>query len=460
MNGRLSPPFLVKKMKKVLLFLLLFSFVSAKEIFLNPDSIFIFKNRSFSVFSSYLPENAHKITFFSPGEINISSLNISFSNPECEFYSLEEKENKNVKVLEKQLQEKLFSLENLKKKIELLQRISVSEKNIDSLYERYVKISTDIHFLEKEIKNLKDKIKKLSARKLFEINYSCPEGKILKIFLTTPVNISAFQKYKITAFVDKGFLKIENLVFVKNNTDIDFKGISLRYYSYKKTSMINPPPFNGFFRPVPYVRMEASKSMPKRSYEEAETKAVFSVKDVSIPKKSSKIFNVSSDIYKATFDVYVDGYATVTPFLRAVFTPDKFFPSSYSSEYYINGFYIGKGSFPSLEKGKEHNLFFGEDTFVEVSKEKIKDFTEETFLGKKIRTVKWQYRVKNNHKKKIKITIVDRLPVSHSEKREIEYFSDIKWKKFEPNGKVILEVWLKPKEEILFSFGFKEKIED
>ena len=89
-----------------------------------------------------------------------------------------------------------------------------------------------------------------------------------------------------------------------------------------------------------------------------------------------------------------------------------------------------------------------------MSKEKIKDFTEKSIFGTKKTTKEWRYQIKNNHKKGIKITVVDKIPVSTSEKIQIKPFSSIKWKKIKPDGTVVWEFFISPSQERVFSFGY------
>ncbi|WP_293447376.1 DUF4139 domain-containing protein [Persephonella sp.] len=359
-----------------------------------------------------------------------------------------------IKKLEDQIRFFKDQIKTVEKEISLLEKLDINKtgiKSLDLFSERYFKKLQEKRTAQQFIAQLKDQIEKLRKRagRHFVIDLSCKDITRPVINITIQPPVKALQKYTIYGDTENNVIKITNRIFVRQDTGFDLKGIELVYYSYRKTPSISPPK-TGF---IPFVEKKGLKKI-EREYVETTSKAYFSVKNVDLQDGKENLITLSSVSYPAEFSVFIDGDRTVTPFLKATFKTDRFYPSSYRADFYIDGVYIGSDRFKPLLQDVENSLFFGEDIFINVSKEKIKDFTEKSIFGTKKTTKEWRYQIKNNHKKGIKITVVDKIPVSTSEKTQIKPFSSIKWKKIKPDGTIVWEFFLSPSQEKIFSFGY------
>ncbi len=431
-------------MKKVLIVFLLAGF--SYTAFPDEKSLYIFGN------SSYLQEKQkiYKNTIEIPSKTSLKDIYITITDENCRIFSLEKEKKKHsqIKDLQNQLKEKELQLEKEKYRLKLLDKLPVSLENINQLTDLYSKTNAKIRNLKKQISQLKEKIKALSLKESLKIYYQCLNNKNPEATILYPVNIFPSQEYNIEAFPEKEIIKIKNVLYLKNNSDLSLDNVSLYYFKYIKSPFVSPPKF--------FIASKIVKGYKGPSYKETGYKSYFYLEDISIKAGEEKIFFLSDDAYKATCDTYIKGKVSSVPFVRCIFIPKKNYPPS-EGKIFLKNMYIGKEFIEGLEKGKKAELFFGEDFFISVKKEKIKDFSEKTLFGKIKRTVLWRYTVKNNHKNSINLTIEDKLPVSHSEEIKISYKSGIKWKEFKPDGTVIWSLKLKSGENFSFVFGFIEE---
>lgn len=447
------------KTLKVGLLILLMAGLSFAEIPV-PEKLFIYTDRAFLV-EKIRPNirDTSQIPVLLPSYTEISRLKLSVSDEKCTVDYI--KETKTDKKVAEELQKLRAQIDFFKdqirtidKEIMMLEKLDINKSGIkilDTFSAKYFKKLQEKRTAQEMIKNLKEEINKISTKygKRFLIQVSCKEPSNPVIRITEEPPVKASQRYTISADTLNRKVSIINRIFIRQDTGKDLKNIKLIYYSYKKTPFIHPPE-HPFFPVKKAVRM----NVPERKYVESTTKAYFIVEKVDLKNGRENLITLSKNIYPATFYVFVDGYASVTPFLKAEFSSDRFFPASYRTEFYVDGIYIGSDRIRPILQGK-NSLFFGEDVLFNVSKEKIKDYTEETVFGRKITTKEWIYRMKNNHSKKIKVIVQDKIPVSTSEKREIEPFSSVKWKELKPDGTVVWEFFLNPDEEKIFTYGYK-----
>ncbi len=446
-------------MKKILVPILFFtSFSLAEGIYPIPSRINIFNDSVFIESSSFLSlKDKGKILVFLP-EKPLNQVYFSFSSDLCIPISIEKAKDiksKNIENLKKLLKEKEFKLDILLKKEQLLDKIPVKLSTVDKISKRYTKISKDIKKLKEEIKNISDKlyILKLKEGNPAYVYYQCKGQSKERISILYPANISAIQSYVIRASLSEGSIEIGDILTVRNFEPVSYKDVSLLYYRYSKTQEVTPESKGRVF----YMNKSIMLHRKRPPYREKGSKFFFLLKNINIPAESTKTVYMSLNRYKADFDIYVDGTERpIIPFLRASFIPDRYFYRSDNASFFVDNIYLGKATFNSLEKGKKSSLFFGEDPFLDVKKEKVYDFSKRGFLGKITHTVKWRYTIKNNHISDVTVTISDELPVYSSKEHRVEYFSDIKWDKLKNDGTVIWKLHIKPQEEILFIFGYKE----
>ena len=422
-----------------------------------PEKVDIYTNTSFITETVPVEKGRKNILVVIPSFAPVNQINVSSKAGLCSVFSIEETNlnRKAVQSIERQIEEYKNRLKVVDKTIFLIEKNSVnlSEKEIKRFKGLYKKELDEKAYILRAIENLKKKLEEEKSKKFLSVNLRC-EGDDNLVFVF-PANISSYQYYTVKGFTEEGKISIDSYLDIKNEGR-DLKNVDLVFHSFFKTSLIEPPSFESPIYPVK-KSLRLMENKPVRKYIETQTKAYFLVKNIDIPSKTQETVLISKNIYNANFDIFIDGYATVTPFLRAEFKPDKtFFPSS--AKYYIDGVFVGTGRLRPLKANEKNNLFFGEDLFVDVVKNNVEDFWEKNFFGKKVHTVKWFYSLKNRHKKAVRITLVDKIPVSHSENIKVEPFSTFKWEKIEKNGKVIWIFSLKPGEKKEFFFGYKEEI--
>jgi len=123
-----------------------------------------------------------------------------------------------------------------------------------------------------------------------------------------------------------------------------------------------------------------------------------------------------------------------------------------------DGTFVGKGKLP-LIAGEEHELGFGADDLVRVKHAVVQEKRGETGLISTTRTDDRNYKmtVKNLHKQKVDITVLDQLPVSRNEKIKVTPVRGT-----EPSNKdvddkrgvISWEFALAPNEEKTIEFGY------
>jgi len=89
---------------------------------------------------------------------------------------------------------------------------------------------------------------------------------------------------------------------------------------------------------------------------------------------------------------------------------------------YRDGVFVGQGALPLLTAGEEASLGFGVDDMVKVERKEVKKSVgEEGILtSSNVQERAWDISVKNLHKGKMAIHVLDRMPFSATEKIEVE----------------------------------------
>ncbi len=395
-----------------------------------------------------------------PHKIDINRLNISLQPESCNILQITQTQPEypqEYKNLQKQIEQLNQKLQAIDSQLKALEKIQLNPKGLDesvskigNIYEEKLKEREKI---KKQISQLQKKLDKIRKKYQTAIKLKT-DCQTPQLKLKIPEKITGHQQYSIYASTFNKKIKILNNLSIKNQTDFEFKNVSVEYYPYMKTPAIQPPPFNRPIFRTPKLYMKQAEALPQTQITETETKFFYTVKNINIPAKSSVKINIQKKEYPADFSIFIDGYATATPFLMAVFKPDRNFPPSMAA-FYVDGVFIGKGRLKPVSEGEENKLYLGEDVFVKVKKYLKENKIEKTFLGKVVTTKIWHYSIKNKHKKSIKIVLVDRVPVQRTEKKEIQPISSKKWKKLEANGKIIWEFVIPPDNTLELDFGYK-----
>lgn len=89
---------------------------------------------------------------------------------------------------------------------------------------------------------------------------------------------------------------------------------------------------------------------------------------------------------------------------------------------YRDGVYVGQGVLPMLAGGEEATLGFGVDDMVRVERKEVKKSRGEEGLlsSSNVEERAWDISVRNMHKGKMAVHVLDRMPFSSSEKIEVE----------------------------------------
>ncbi len=418
----------------------------------------------------YLPVKVSKTSIFNIDykEGYWNSVNINLDNKNCFIDYIEELEPKEeVKSHIEQLKDKINSLQNrietLKVEIKRLESLDFNNKNdlnntLIFLDKSYFQKLEEKRKLEKQLSKLENELDDFEIKNgyPFKVKISCPSNLNLKlIFTSSPKEIFFIHKYIISGYTDDKTISIDNKLYIEQETGRDLKNIEINYYTYRKIAEIEPSPFNIKRKSKTRGMLKGIGGTQRWDYEKTETKTYFSVKNVSLPNNRFKEITLSHDTYKADFEIFIDGYDTVTPFLMAKFKSTKIYPKSHRASYFIDGVFLGEGELKTISDDGYNKIYFGEDVFVKTSKVMLKDYEKESLFGKKTHKKEWKYIIKNNHDSKTKITLVDKVPVSKNDKTKVKPFSTFKWKEITPDGKVIWEFYLNPKEEISFKYGYK-----
>lgn len=89
---------------------------------------------------------------------------------------------------------------------------------------------------------------------------------------------------------------------------------------------------------------------------------------------------------------------------------------------YRDGVYVGQGSLPLLASGEDATLGFGADDMVKVERKEVKKSVGEQGLltSSNVEERAWDITIKNLHKGKMAVRVLDRKPFSSSDKIEVE----------------------------------------
>lgn len=110
--------------------------------------------------------------------------------------------------------------------------------------------------------------------------------------------------------------------------------------------------------------------------------------------------------------------------------------------------YIGKSLIDIRFATDMLQISLGKDKNVSVSRENLKDFTSQKFIGsKKEETKFWRTTVRNNKSQEINMVILDQIPVSRREEIEVDIQNKSGADQNKENGEIKWEFTLKPSEE-------------
>lgn len=388
---------------------------------------------------------------------------------------------KQIELVKDAINSKESGIKALKSNISFLEKTTLSGKQDLKEASKFLKSEIldnyeTIYKIEKELKKEKEKLNELNKKRansrFSRLNYdiSCSKDisisyPIYKLFRNGFYEINYDSKLKK--------IDIKNSSFITQSTGVDFKNIDINLYTYNYVRTLKPNKFYPKYldlypEPVAYARadvmMEAmpvkkmAKSSPKPTfaYVEDTTKSFFKASNVTLlsGKKTEVIF--AKDNYEAKDSLEIDGYSQSKPFYKVDFKSKRLY-GVLNSKLYLDGTYIGRTNLGEIKKDKKSSIYFGENRFIHVKKELIKDMKEEPFFSlNKLKTQKlWSYKITNKQDKIQKITLLERVPVSKHEDIKVKLIGKTKEKKLDKNGKIYFEIELKPNESKTIEFGYE-----
>ncbi len=475
------------------LFLSIFFISCSFSYHVKPIKLELYKNVSFITKEIDLIDSNAQIKLKIPQNISLEQIGIN-DQFGCSVINYEIKKISNsndeiaIKIdnLIKQRKEFTNKINSIKQQNRLLNTIDLSKsksnltqtKQMSKYYENqiYQNLSTiddyqsKIDKLNKQIKSLQDEQQNRKFNNLI-LHLSCSQQDN-KLQITYPIyTIKKQNFYKIKANSKTEELSIKNSIFITQSSGEDFNNIDLYVYTYTKTDAIKPQKFYPIYLDLNPIRefakksiamdsmmaeVAASKMVSKPRYKDSQTKSYYLVSNVTLKNKIQSPIELSNDTYKADFNVEIDGYASSTPFFKAIFKTDKFYPSA-KAKIYLNSAFIAQRYIKAIKDTKKQNFYFGEDVKVEIKKILKKDFKDRHFFSKdKITREKiFEYHVTNHHNQKINLELTERVPVSKDEDIKIQPIANPKFSKKEANGKVIWRFTLNPNETKIVEFGYK-----
>ncbi len=473
--------------------LLLPLFLSAA--YLKPISLEIYSNAFYLKKGIFLDENekSFSLEFKTSNFVELKDIETNLKK-ECKiedlFFKSKEsfsdelsKEIENIKKEIDNLSAKKASLEINNKLLESIkfQKENLSLKSIEGISsfqkEKIFSNLKEIFSLKKRIERLRERLNSLYNKrreevyKVFVLKGVCENSLKNAGEIKYPVRVDRKRQYNIYGDFQNKSVTVENLFLISQKSGEDLNDISLIISSYPKFRSLLPKPFYPWYidlkRPPVFLQsrqkgmalkeslLETSKALDKISYKKSFVNEYYEISSISLKNSQDKLINLSKNSYKAKAFIEIDGYGYSKPFITFKFDTDRFYPEG-KAKFYLDNSFTGYGYF-KINKKTGNKLYFGEDLKISVDKKLIKDFSKEPIFSlDKVKTTKiWNYKVKNNHKKNVKVKLIERAPVSKNEKIEVKIIAKPKYDVLEKNGKVIWSFVLNPKESKEIVFGYE-----
>ncbi len=367
----------------------------------------------------------------------------------------------------------LNSLDNIQKDTQKLNEVYL--KNLQNM----LQTKKELEKIQKELSKILNQ-DKASLQNEFKAWLNCPNESSLK--LSFPLNgIKVQNVTRFDANINENSLKITQKIFLNHNLDDLLKDINIRLYSFAYNSSLEP---NRFY---PYYLHNYSRKFKKRTVggsnkemalesvasqdklvkssssrkiglpQNLSTKRIWDVKNVTLfaDKENEVVFN--TQVVKAEYENFVDGYGSVKAYLKAKFKPSQYIVSS-QAKFMLDGALIGKRYVKELIKNEESNLYFGQNNFIQIQKELLEKMSDKSFFGtsKNTKTL-WKYTITNKSEKPQKISLSERLPISQDDDIKVERLGDLKPLHVSKQGEVVWNFELKSKNKKEFTFGYDIK---
>lgn len=327
-------------------------------------------------------------------------------------------------------------------------------------------LKTKIKEANKAIQDLVKKRDSFKAKNLI-ISFTCKgPGELETLF---PLQgISANKLIRFEADTKDEELTLSQSAFIRHALGEDLQNLTLRMYSFAFNRSVAPIPFRpryiGINPPVAQRMMAKSVMMdavaensmaaaPAREIA-LSTKRVWEATNVSLPtgEKTEVIFNKQN--LPASFSTEIDGYGTASAYAKVSFTPEKSIEAG-QAMFVLDGVLIAKRYLNHLKKEKKANLFFGKNDHINVEKELLKDYTDESIFGGKQTTEKlWKYTITNRSVETKTLSFQERLPISKHEDIVIKPLGEPQPNSLSIKGKALWSFTLEPGASQTLTFGY------
>lgn len=463
--------------------------ISTCAVFVLADSnlLEIYKNKAF--FHQNLDNQKSSFSIEVPNAVNIHDINVVAS---CEVRNLTLNEARFVKDDEYNSREELLKrIQNLDNKLSalnsksnFLSQFAPSEKIAaeslknegDKLYEVILKNLDEISATKKELEELNSQLNKFKVKqvKKLDLSFEC-EPKFVKI--SYPISVKLNLQNEILADTAQSKVDIIQGLTLSSPFVKDIKNLDIALYPFSYSSNLIPPRFypwyEGKSEPIPVGSMAA----PMMEVADTSSVKMRSAKMVTNEVSAQNVQNTLSNSWKisnvilrvneenkfiydkqsagAKFEVVIDGYSGSNAYIKAIFTPEK------SMEYAnttmkIDGINVGKSSSFSLKPNEENFVYFGKNDLISVKKEKLVNFTKESFFGNKSKiSTGFSYEIKNSSNKAWSMTLIERVPVSTHESVSVSMKNTPKENEVSKEGEVSWKFELKPNESKKVEFTYE-----
>ena len=184
---------------------------------------------------------------------------------------------------------------------------------------------------------------------------------------------------------------------------------------------------------------------------ENQTSVDFEIQTPYSVKSDNTSYSVDMSVYQvpAGYQYYSVPKINKDAFLIANITDwEKYNLLEGEANIFFEGTYIGKSLIDVRFASDTLQISLGKDKNVSVSREILKDFTTQKFIGsKKEETKFWRTTVRNSKSQEISMVILDQVPVSKREEIEVDIQDKSGADQNKENGEIKWEFTLKPLEE-------------
>ncbi len=358
----------------------------------------------------------------------------------------------------------LIKLTLTNSKIDLLNTLASKETKIFSVH-AYKKMlpfySSEMLKYLTDQGNIKEKLKKLNKRldkikkQLSEINgkNNKPVNAVKLVVrsskdIYSQIKIVYFTNratwkptYKIIADSLNAPLKIEMNAEIRQNTNIDWKNVPVKISTRKPYLNNNKPRLNpifiDFYQPPNFMFKKsigfAKRDFTQRKAEESTQPSTAVNKGLMIEFIPKEKINIPTDNrfhlvplrkykLKANYQYFAVPSKSSDAFLTCEINDwEKLNLLSAGAYVYFKNSYVGSSFINTRITTKTITVSLGRDEQINVSKNKVKDFKETDFFGRKItRSLEYSIKLKNNKNKTVNLIVEDQIPVSRNEKIEVE----------------------------------------